>query len=388
MFAYPELFLGGSTTSLISILNSIDYSNYNVDLVLNRKHGEYLKSIPKEVNILDDVCRNKKDSFISKTIFLSRYILKGYLIKAFFYELKHKKKIGFNLQILSQISAQESYKIVKKYDAAIGYFEYWGNDYVLNHINAKKKVAWIHTDYQGAKFIPELDIVNFSKATNIVCVSTDCQTSCKKSFPTLANKIIVIENIISKNQLLIKSGEKVTDFDINKDLLNIITVSRLSIYTKGYDRIILAVKKLVKEGYKFKWYVIGDGPDIKKIEKEIVDNNLENIIILLGKRLNPYPYIIKCDIFAMASRYEGKPVAVTEAQILKLPIIVTNYESAKEQVKNGIDGLVMENNDEGIYYGVKKILDNRDLLTEFKINIENRNFSNENEIYKLYEMIE
>lgn len=388
LFAYPELFLGGSTTSLISILNSIDYSNYSVDLVLNRKRGDYLKSIPKEVNILNGVCKNKKDSLTSKIIFLSMYILKGYLMKAFFYELKYKKKIGLNIQVLSKLSAQESYKIEKKYDAAIGYFEYWGNDYVLNHVNAKKKIAWIHTDYQGAKFIPEIDIMNFSKATNIVCVSTDCQTSCRKSFPTLAHKIIVMENIISKTQLLTKSREKVTDFDINKDLLNIITVSRLSIYTKGYDRIISAVKKLVNEGYKFKWYVIGDGPDRKKIEKLIYDNNLQNNIILLGKRLNPYPYIIKCDIFAMPSRYEGKPMAVTEAQILKLPIIVTNYDSANEQVRSGVDGLVIENNDVSIYYGIKSILDKPELLKKFIINIEKRNLSNESEIYKLYKMIE
>ncbi|MFF2755788.1 glycosyltransferase [Psychrobacillus sp. NPDC058041] len=388
LFAYPELFLGGSTTSLISILNSIDYSKYNVDLVLYRKNGVYLKSIPKEVNILNEVCKNNKNNFLKKLRFIVKYLLKGYLIKALFYELKYKKKFGLNIQVLSKISAKESYKVEKEYDAAIGYFEYWGNDYVLNNVNANKKIAWIHTDYEGAEFIPEIDLETFSKASKIVCVSKDCQKSCKRSFPSLTNKIIYMENIITKAQLINKSSETITDFDINIDSINIITVSRLSINTKGFDRIISAVKKLVDEGYKFKWYVIGDGPDRKKIEKLVYDNCLENNIFLLGKRLNPYPYIIKCDIFVMPSRYEGKPMAVTEAQILGLPIIVTKYESAKQQVKNGIDGLVVENNDVSIYYGIKKILDKPELLKQFKVNIEKRNLSNEKEIYKLYKMIE
>lgn len=387
LFAYPELFLGGSTTSLISLLSTIDYNKYDVDLVLYRKGGEFIKDIPKEVNLLDEVCRYKKDTFKDKIRFLLVYIFKGHILKALIFEIIYGKRIGISTQVLSQTSASTSIKINKEYDVAVGYLEYWANDYVLNHINAKKKIAWIHTDYINAKFIPEIDYKTFSKAARIVCVSEECLKSLNKSFPLLAGRFIYIDNIISVSQLLKKSSEVITDFDINFDGLKVITVSRLTIYTKGFDRIISAVKRLTLEGYDLRWYFIGDGPDQKRIKKLINQNNLEQNIILIGRRMNPYPYLKKCDIFAMPSRYEGKPMAVTEAQIMGLPIIVTNYKSASEQVRHDIDGLIIDNNEDSIYYGVKKILDNPELLRIFKMNLQERYLSNEDEINKFYNLI-
>lgn len=388
LIAYPELFLGGSTTSLISLLKTIDYEKYNVDLFLFRKNSEYLNSIPKEVNILKEASKYKKNTAIGKIKFVLTYTFKGYFIRALLNEIKYKKKIGFNTQTLSQIAAKESKKIDTEYDTAIGYLEYWANDYILNYVNARKKIAWIHTDYLGAKFVPELDLKAFNKATYLVSVSTECMDNFKKAFPTLNKKATSINNIISSKLLLEKSNEIVEDFNERIEGLNIITVSRLSIFTKGYDRIVSATKKLANEGYKFKWFIIGDGVDRDKFKKIIRENGLEDYIVLKGKKLNPYPYIVQCDVFAMPSRYEGKPMAVTEAQILGLPIVITNYESASDQVINYVDGLVLENNNDSIYYGIKKILDDNELLKEFKKNLSKRTLSNEDEINKFYQLIE
>ena len=118
--------------------------------------------------------------------------------------------------------------------------------------------------------------------------------------------------------------------------MKLVTVCRLSIHTKGLDRTILATKRLKEQGYNFKWIIIDDGEDRELLEEMIEKESLKDRIFLIGQKKNPYPYMKQCDVFVMASRREGKPMAVTEAQILGLPIIVTNYSSAKEQVINGL----------------------------------------------------
>ena len=78
--------------------------------------------------------------------------------------------------------------------------------------------------------------------------------------------------------------------------------------------------------------------------------------ILLGKKVNPYPYIKKCDIYCQPSRYEGKAVTVGEAQILAKPVVITNYPTAKSQVKDGFDGYITELSVEGIVDGIEKLI--------------------------------
>ena len=168
-------------------------------------------------------------------------------------------------------------------------------------------------------------------------------------FPEFHYKTIVLENIVSPSYILGNCSSVLKDLSVEEESLNIITACRLSIYTKGLDRIILALRRLIDNGYNVKWYIIGDGPDRKEFEEMIIKNNLENYLFLLGQKDNPYPYIKRCDVYVMPSRYEGKPIAVTEAQILGLPVIVTNYSSASEQVMNEVDGLVVNNDDHSIY---------------------------------------
>ena len=71
------------------------------------------------------------------------------------------------------------------------------------------------------------------------------------------------------------------------------------------------------------WYVVGYGGDELLIRKAIAETGMEKHFVLVGKQINPYPYIKACDIYVQPSRYEGKAVTVREAQILGKSVAIT-----------------------------------------------------------------
>lgn len=382
--------LGGSTTSLISLLNSINYNKYEVDLILYKNRGEYFNDLPLEVNVLPEASIFSTDSILNKCKKICRFILSGIFIEAFIYELIYKWKIGLNSQVVSKFHSKYSRKLDRKYDVAIGYLELWADYYCLQKVSAAKKIIWIHIDYLNAGFISSLDYKMFKKSDKIVCVSESCLINFNVKFPEFSNKSVVFENILSSRYIKKKAEEK-SEFDSNLihfDGLKIVTVCRLSLHTKGLDRSIIAAKRLKEQGYNFNWVIVGDGEDRELLEKIIENESLKDRVFLIGEKKNPYPYIKQCDVFVMASRREGKPMAVSEAQILGLPIIITNYSSAKEQVKNGEDGIIVDNVDEGIYEGIKMVLDDPASIKKFKEQLSKRELSNEILIEDFYSLIE
>lgn len=381
LFVFHSMTLGGSTTSLLSLLRTFDYSRFKVDLLLSSRHGELTALIPAEVNVF--VIAEKGNATFKKAMSPS-YIFSR--MKAFYYGKKSGSSAP-QLQIISNVIAKKLSKgMPEEYDVAIGFLEGWPNAYVINRVKSKKKIAWIHTDYLDAGFLPKLDREAFAKLDNIVAVSDKCKQSLMKCFPELTPRIVSIENILTAgyvNQL----AQKDTVIKLNKDNMCFITVCRLTNNSKGLDRGIQALSNLRKEGYQFNWYIVGDGPDKVLIEGQILQEDCVGCIHLLGKISNPYPVIKQADIFFLPSRYEGKPMAITEAQMLNVPALATEYSSAKEQIEDGVEGIVVVNTDVEIYRGLKYIMDNPQLLAQFRDNLSKVDKSNINEIDKIYELI-
>ena len=112
---------------------------------------------------------------------------------------------------------------------------------------------------------------------------------------------------------------------------------------------------------------------------------MENNVIVLGKKKNPYPYIKSCDIYIQPSRYEGKAVTVREAQMLNRPVIITNFSTARSQLKNGIDGLIVPIDNVGCAEGIIKLIKDskmRQVLIENTTKFDYTNISEINKIYK------
>ena len=133
--------------------------------------------------------------------------------------------------------------------------------------------------------------------------------------------------------------------------------------------------------------MVGYGGDEAKIRSLIKDNNLENSFILLGKQINPYPYMKKADLYVQPSRYEGKAVTVGEAQILGRPVLITNFPTAKSQLNNGFDGHICEMSIEGITEGIIKLYEDDYYRNSLSNNCTTTDYSNSEEIEKLYKLI-
>lgn len=351
LIVYYTMMMGGSTTSLLGLLNCIDINKYEVDLQLYKNEGVLFNSIPKYINVLQEAFKYR--GTIGHFIKTIKLIFGPYIIKAFI-ENRRKGLKGLSHQVISDFQVNcLSRTNNKEYDYAIGFLEGWSDRYLATKVNSSRKYAWLHNTYAKICPIKELDERWMREMDKIVCVADNCLTDFVKAHPEMTGKSITINNIIDSKVIRDRSGEEMKDEDydifVNTDGFKIVTVCRLMMSSKGLDRAINCAARLKHDGIKFLWYVLGDGDDKDILDEMIKYNNITEVFKLVGNKMNPYPFIKSADILCVTSRWEGKPMVVTESMILGTPPVATEYLSAKEQIKNGIEGLICDNNDDDIY---------------------------------------
>lgn len=386
-----DMEVGGVERSLISMLENFDYKNYAVDLMLYRHQGDFMDLVTNKVNLLDEIPQyttfRKSISEILKdkqySIGVSRILSK--VASNLVGKIKRISEPGYyQMQTMWKYALPFLPKVDKEYDVAISYL--WPHYFVAEKIKAKKKIAWIHTDYSSIETDIKMDLKMWNKFDHIIAVSEACKNSFLKKYSDLADKVSVMENITSPKFISTMANE-VADNPMDKDSrFKVITVARLST-AKGIDQAVEALKILKEKGHRAAWYVVGYGGDEPLIRALIAENNLEDDFILLGKKSNPYPYIRKADLYVQPSRYEGKAVTVTEAKILGKPILITNYATAQSQIKNGFDGYISELSIEGIADGIEKLYRDSELRKGLANNCKDTNYSNSYELEKLYKVI-
>ena len=199
--------------------------------------------------------------------------------------------------------------------------------------------------------------------------------------------IYVVSNIMSSDLVLYFAGKD--DVAITKVKINFCTVCRCDIQVKGLDRLLKAFYELKQQGLTndVVWHLIGGGGEFEQFKQEVENLEMDDTIILYGNKLNPLPYLRQIDVFILASRYEGKPVSVTEAQILGLPCLVTNYESASSQVQHQVNGIIMDNDYDNIYESIKVVIQTPELLAKWRTNTLLGSYSNEQDIMYFYRLI-
>ena len=389
LIASFDMEVGGVERSLISMLNNFDYINNEVDLMLYSHTGDFMPMLNDKVNLLDEI--NQYSTFrksIGETIKQGNLILGlTRVLSKFLAKVNGKSKnlseYGiYQMQLMWKYALPFLPKLDKEYDIAISYL--WPHYFVAKKVKAKRKIAWIHTDYSTIETDIDMDLKMWNKFDYIIAVSEDCKNAFLKKYPSLKEKVKVMENITSPN-FIRKMTEEDIEEDIKKDdSFKLVSVARLS-HAKGIDNAVKALKLLHDRGLtNIKWYVVGYGGDEEMIRKIIKENNLEDSFILLGKKINPYPYINAGDIYVQPSRYEGKAVTVGEAQILGKPVIITNYTTSKSQVRENIDGYICELSIEGIANGIEKLYKDKNLRTQLSDNCKKTNYSNSNELNNLY----
>ncbi|MGM0874217.1 MAG: glycosyltransferase [Bacillota bacterium] len=394
LFSVFDMEIGGIERSLINMLASFNYDKYNVDLFICEHKGDLMNQIPNKVNILPQIdkysvfrrpiiqCVKEGHYTTSLIRLVSRYIAE---VKA--KSRKLEEGSGYiQMQLVQKYSSYFLPRLKKKYDVAISYA--WPHDIVANTVDAKMKIAWIHTDYSELQIDNNLDLSVWKRFDHIVSISDECTKSFLSKYQSLKEKVILIENITSPN-FIKEMAELQIDFTYkNKGDFNILTVGRLS-FVKGFDIAISALRRLHDKGLtNIKWYVIGYGGYESELKELISKNNLNESFILLGKKINPYPYMKACDLYVQPSRYEGKAVTVTEAKILGKPILITNYNTAQSQVENGIDGYISELSVHGIITGIEKLYKDSELRGNLANNCKIIDYSNSYELKKLDSLIE
>jgi glycosyltransferase involved in cell wall biosynthesis len=390
-----NLRIGGVERSLIGLLNSIDYNRYNVDLFLFIHDGEFISLIPKHVNLLPEV---KK--YTSLLISAKENLKNGYwdiLTEKFYASIKAKffcKKHKLSLQNIVYLNYQQKYtvsslpKINSKinYDLAISFLT---PHYIAAcKVRSKKKIAWIHTDYSFFEFDKKSELAMWGEYDYIASISDSCTTSFLQQFPSLSDKIVLIENILSPNFIRKQASiiDVNTEIPKDKNTISLCSVGRFS-HPKNFDNVPNICKKLLETGCNVKWYLIGYGGDENLIRSKIEETGMKEHVIILGKKENPYPYMKACDIYVQPSRYEGKAVTVREAQILCKPVVITNFATSASQLRDSIDGIVVPIDNDGCANGIKSLIENKKLQELLIENCSTSDFGNENEVEKIYNII-
>ncbi|RST72549.1 glycosyltransferase [Siminovitchia acidinfaciens] len=393
LIASFDLAIGGVERSLIGLLNQLDYSTYDVDLMLFKHEGEFLPFLPEGPHLLDEV---PQYATFRKSIYqilkegyypigVSRLLARS--LSSIHGKIKRIDEPGYlAIQYGWEMSTPFLPKLNKEYDVAIGFL--WPHHFIGEKVKAKKKIGWIHTDYSNIYVNKKLESHMWNKLDNIVAVSNDCSKTFLNIFPSFKGKTSVIENVLSP--LIIREQanlEMPTEIKKLPGKTILVTVGRFS-HAKGLDYAIRACKELLDTGYDVEWYVVGYGPLEDELNKLINELNLKDRFFLLGKKINPYPYIKACDIYVQPSRYEGKAVTIREAQILGKPVVMTNFPTAKSQARDEYDALITPLSTSGIVKGIKRLVDNEDLRARLISNIRKKDYGNETEVEKLYQLIE
>ena len=388
--------LGGAERALLGLLNALDTDKVDVDLFLNQHTGEFMPLIPDKINLLPE--RRGYNAIERPMIDILKEGQFGIALGRLRARKQHKKYYSSLSDIEKTFDSSAFHYVAEcvqpylqplydlgEYDLAISFLQ--PHNIVLNKVKARKKIAWIHTDYSTIHINAKMELPVWAGFDYIASISPDCTRSFLQTFPSLKNKIIEIENILSSD-FIHRQAEL---FDVANEMpkkgINLLSVGRYC-HAKNYDNVPDIIKRLVDKGLKdLRWYIIGFGGDEPLIRQKIADAGMNDHVILLGKKENPYSYIKACDVYVQPSRYEGKSVTVREAQVLCKPVIVADYPTAKSQIKDGIDGVIVPMDNEGCAQGIAKAVENQPLLDKLTEYLESHDYGNESEVNKIYALM-
>jgi glycosyltransferase involved in cell wall biosynthesis len=345
LFLIPSLTGGGAERTLINLLQKLDYSRFEVDLVVVLKYGIYIKSVPPEVNCI----------FLFHSTILVRILAWLQKKVGFYYVLKHRT----------------ANKVRGEYDLGISYLDGNFTDLLFFMKGIKKRYSWVHSSYKSnqnfAKFYEnknyrqKLKKERYGHLDGIYFVSHDAKEEFIEVFGEFP-QMQVIYNFIDSGSVLKKSE---LEQYLPSSIFHFVAVGSL-LPVKGFDRLIRASKVVKDKGFNFKVSIIGSGSEKNNLEALINKNDLKDTVNLLGFINNPYPLLKSADVFVMSSVSEALPTVLCEAMILGKATLVTNCSGCREIVANGEYGLMAEQSDESLVDNMIKYLSKKSLVEHYE----------------------
>ena len=379
----PWLRMGG--TNKIALLFMRELVQYcDVTLILSEKSGELFSELPKEVRLVIDDMHD------------FRYLV-GEDLRSF-RAVKMLRNCIYYAKIKTGKDSIDNYKYIvnrhgfitdEEFDCAISYHGQ-SPERLLNllyRIHAKKKVVWIHGEMSFPQKKMDQLKKYYEKVDHFFFVSNPTMESFVKHYPFVRGKSTVYFNPMNKQDILLRSREEFTPA-FSAEYTNLVTVGRLS-REKGQDMIPVITRRLLDHNLPVRWYLIGDGDMRKKLESLIRETKVEDNVLLLGTKTNPYCYMRACDIYVQPSYTEGYSTTICEAGILGKAIIGTKPSGGiRDQINNGKDGLIVDASVDGLTEGILRLIENDSLRYQFETKIKKKDFEGKGEIRKFLQYLE
>lgn len=385
-----SLNIGGAEKSLVNLLNLIDFNEYDVDLLLFQRTGDLLAQVPKHVNILSvseiDILYGAKPrdrTPVMKKVFLGawRYIASG-AIYPFEKQFDRRRIMRWVRFFSARIP-----KLRGHYDCALSYSggeTFW---YIAEKVTADRKVSFFHSDYSNIDINVSLESRYLAHADVIATISDVCADSLRRLFPEYANRIVVVHNPSSPALLQALAAERPDNGFSSDCKLKIVSVGRLH-QIKGFDLAAEAAAILSSRKVSYEWIVVGDGDQYDKLKTYTENHDISDSFRLVGMKSNPYPYISGADVLVQPSRFEGKSMVLDEAKALGVPVIVTDYPSASDQVENDVNGLIVEMNPTSIADALTELAEDSSRLSRYRAALPDDNVSDLADISDFIDLIE
>lgn len=348
LFVINTLGHAGAEKALLELLKRLEKINCEICLYVLMGQGEMFASLPPWVKVLNtrtstlSVLSKEGRCRMVKTVLAAfwrngnrlrklRYTA-GYLI-----EMLEKRHIQID-KLLWRLIAEGAERFEESFDLAVAWLEGGSAYYVSDYVHAATKAAFIHIDYENAGYTREMDRDCWREYDRIFCISDSVKEHFLQFYPEYTSKTRIFYNLIDQEGILLKARQQ-GGFSDHYEGMRLLTVGRLT-YQKGYDIAVRAMKLLREKGVQARWYVLGEGELRGALEKQIEALGLKKDFILLGAAQNPYPYFLQADIYVHATRYEGKSMALQEAQILGCAVIASDCSGNREQILDGRDGIL------------------------------------------------
>lgn len=375
--------VGGVEKVLTELLKNFDLNRYEVDLWLSGPGGAFERLIPADVKVRYWGQGDTKELLLSSIRERKLYPV----IRGLWYRLL--VRVWRNDWYRNSVYSVKALPMCdnEKYDCVIAYqgISIAILATALYRFKATKKIAWIHGAGPLAQLRSHRSFVSkvYRSFDHIFCVSKQTKKLFCEQVKGVGKKTSVFYNLVDKEDIITRSVEE----RVILRSTALVTVGRLS-YEKGQDMIPKVARLLLDAGYDIYWYLVGDGAARQKIREQIEIHQVEDHVILLGTRTNPFPYIRDCDIYVQPSLSEGFCTTTVEAKILRKPVVTTDAPGMREQFVNGENGLIVDAmTPEALFDGIRKLIDHPELRQKFTEVLEKENFDNTQELQKLYDLI-
>lgn len=347
---------GGVERSLITLLHNLDYSKFDVDLLLLEDKGEYFDLLPKEVNVIFRPITRAYGPLFG-TIHEAIKNRDWFSVK---YRLVLLRSKLFGLQVFGNL--KNAFTDQNKYDLSIGYRSGISTVIAGFACDAKKRITWWHHGEinVGSSYADEVSTMD-----QIITVSNSIRKKLADSFSELNKKMITIPNAISLEEIYKKAGENIGNIDVSKPV--IVSIGRLS-PEKNYQKAIEAARILKDKRIEYNWYFIGDGEEREIINDMVLKESLNDCVHLTGSLSNPYPYLKHAQVFVHPSTIESQGISVLEALALNVPVVAVQNDGVSEFLEDENNSLVVENNADSIAQAIEDLMLSPDLYAQIKRN--------------------